>query len=102
MVEAQLFKALGDPTRLKLLERLAVGTDHTINHISADLGITRQGARKHLGVLANAKLIRLQPKGRDVQVTLEPQSLEVARAFIAKLEQQWDRRLTALKRFVEE
>jgi DNA-binding transcriptional ArsR family regulator len=97
----QVFKALGDPVRLQMIQRLSSGTRYTISSVSADLGITRQGARKHLDVLFDAKLITLGHKGRDVLVELDPKSLYMAKAFIAELEQRWDRRLMTLKDFVE-
>jgi DNA-binding transcriptional ArsR family regulator len=68
---------------------------------SAGFGISRQGARKHLQVLADAELVALHPKGRDVIVQLDPATLRRAQAFIAALELEWEGRLTALRRFVE-
>jgi DNA-binding transcriptional ArsR family regulator len=64
--------------------------------------MSRQGIRKHLHILAAANIIRLNPKGRETYVELERQSLEQAKAFIAELELQWDRRLEALRNFVDE
>ena len=102
MAAAEIFRALGDPIRLEMVQRLSRGSRCTITEISGGLGITRQGARKHLQVLADAQVIVLQPEGRDVIVSLEPESLDKARAYIAELEQRWDTRLEALRRFVEE
>ncbi|HYF48455.1 MAG TPA: metalloregulator ArsR/SmtB family transcription factor [Planctomycetota bacterium] len=99
---AETFRALGDPVRLKMVKRLTRGRPCTIGAVSRGLGITRQGARKHLQVLADARLVALKPKGRDVIVRLKPAALEPAKAFIAQLEKQWDRRLDALRRFLEE
>lgn len=101
MAVSEIFRALGDPVRLEMVRRLAPGRPRTIAGVSEGLGITRQGARKHLQVLVDARLVWLQPKGRDVFVHLEPNQLEQARAFIADLERQWDVRLEALRRFVE-
>ena len=97
----EIFRALGDPHRLQMVRRLSNGRRSTISDVSRDLGITRQGARKHLQVLADAKLIVLEPQGRDVYVQLERESLVQAKAYIADLERQWDNRLEALKAFVE-
>ena len=102
MQVAETFRALGDPVRLKMVKRLTLARAQTINAVSEGLGITRQGARKHLQVLADAKLVRMDRKGRDVIVQLEAPALEQAKAFISELEKQWDRRLDALRRFVEE
>jgi len=98
----EIFRALGDEVRMEMLRRLTEGSPCTISAVSEGLGITRQGARKHLQVLVDAKLVSLEPKGRDVLVKLDAATLERAKAFIAELELQWDRRLEALRRFVEE
>ena len=99
---ARVFHALGDPVRLEIVERLIRKQPCPIAAVSDGLGITRQGVRKHLQVLADARVIRLEPKGREVHVRLERAALDPAKAFIAKLERQWDQRLEALRRFVEE
>lgn len=102
MPVAEIFKALGDPIRLEIVQRLSSGSSYTISSVTTKLGITRQGARKHLGILEQAKLIVLTPQGRDVLVQLDPVSFDTARQFIEKLEKQWDKRLAGLKIFVEE
>ena len=101
MAAAEIFRALGDPIRLEMVQRLTRGSRCTITAISDGLGITRQGARKHLQVLADARVVALQPEGRDVLVSLEPESLDQAKLFIAELERRWGSRLDALRRFVE-
>ena len=85
-----------------MVQRLTRGSRCTITALSEGLGITRQGVRKHLQVLADARIVALQPEGRDVLVSLEPESLDQARLFIAELERRWDVRLDALRSFVEE
>ena len=76
MVVAAVFSALGDPVRLEMVRRLTSGQPSTISVVSDGLGITRQGARKHLQVLADAGLVTLQPKGREVAVELDLETLE--------------------------
>lgn len=101
MVEAEIYKALGDPVRLEMVKRLSAGAANTIGELSADLGISRQGARKQLQVLLDANIVHLARKGRESRVTLDTRTLEIARAFIVQLENEWDARLEALKEFVE-
>lgn len=101
MIAAQLFHALGDPTRLEIVQRLSTGAFHTITTVSQGLKMSRQGIRKHLQILAEARIIRLEPKGRDTRVQLEEQTLEQAKAYITEIELQWDKRLDALRDFVE-
>jgi DNA-binding transcriptional ArsR family regulator len=102
MPVAELFRALGDPIRLEMVQRLSSGESYTLSTISYNLEITRQGARKHLQVLADAHLITLESKGRDTHVTLDRETLSEGKAFIAKLEKEWDIRLEKLRRFVDE
>jgi DNA-binding transcriptional ArsR family regulator len=99
---ASVFNALGDPARIEMVRRLSSGQPHPISAVSMGLGITRQGARKHLQVLVDARMVSLEPKGRDVYVHLAPETLDLAKAFIVEIERRWDMRLDALRRFVED
>ncbi len=101
MIEAEIYKALGDPIRLEIVRRLAVGSSCTVGELSARLGVSRQGARKQLQVLVNANIVHLTQRGRQTEVTLDTKTLEVARVFISQLERQWDARLDALRQFVD-
>jgi DNA-binding transcriptional ArsR family regulator len=101
MTVVDLFRALGDPSRLEMVEKLANGESHTIGSLFKGMSITRQGARKHLQILTDAKLIVLEPKGRDTVVRLDRQMLDQGKSFIAELEYRWDERLEALLQFVE-
>lgn len=102
MQTVEFFRALGDATRLEMVERLSSGDTYTLTSVSSGLKISRQGARKHLQILVDAKIIRLKSKGRDVSVTLDRGALEKGKAFIAELERKWDKRLEKLKGVVEE
>ena len=99
---AQLFKALGDPVRLQIVQRLSQGAALCMGELSKDLGISRQGARKQIQALVSAKVVQLHPAGREVKVQLDAAALAQGRAFIAGLEAQWDQRLQALKQFTEQ
>lgn len=101
MSVADTFKALGDPIRLEMVKRLSDGSHQTVGGLFDGLSLTRQGARKHLQVLADAELVTLQIKGRQTEVSLNPASLATAKSFISGLELKWDQRLHALRDFVE-
>lgn len=98
----ELFRALGDPCRLEMVHRLSAGELHTITSVSNGLEISRQGARKHLQILADADLIHFESKGRETTVRLDREKLEQGRAFIVELEARWDRRLGALRQYVDD
>ncbi|MCW5936493.1 MAG: helix-turn-helix transcriptional regulator [Fimbriimonadaceae bacterium] len=99
---ALVFRALGDPIRLEMLRRLGPEKPQPISRLSDGLGISRQGARKHLQVLVEAGLVCLRPSGRETLVELNEGVLDMPRRFVAELEERWDARLTALKRSLEE
>ncbi|MEJ0014310.1 MAG: helix-turn-helix domain-containing protein [Actinomycetota bacterium] len=101
MAVTELFRALGDSSRLEMMHRLSSGDQYTIKSISKGLDITRQGARKHLQILVDADLITLESKGRDTSVRLNRDALDKGKAFIAELEARWDQRLEALRQFVD-
>ena len=102
MLVADTFKALGDPVRLEIVKRLSDGSMYTVGTVSNGLGLTRQGARKHLQVLVDVKLVSLQNKGRQTEVTLSADKLAEAKLFISELEISWDKRLQALRKFIED
>ena len=101
MLVADTFKALGDPVRLEIIKRLSDGSMYTVGSVSNGLGLTLQGARKHLQVLVDVKLVSLQNKGRQTEVTLSADTLIEAKLFISELELSWDKRLQALRKFIE-
>jgi DNA-binding transcriptional ArsR family regulator len=101
MAVTELFRALGEPTRLAMVERLSRGGPHTITSLSHGLAISRQGARKHLQILADSKIIMLAHKGRETTVELDGHTLEVGKKFITELESRWEKQLEALRDFVD-
>jgi DNA-binding transcriptional ArsR family regulator len=102
MVEAEIYKALGDPTRLEIIKRLSSGSPFTINTLSQNLGVSRQGARKQLQVLVASKLVHLKSVGRETQVILDTTTLQLAQQFLSQLENQWEQRLQVLKQLTQD
>jgi DNA-binding transcriptional ArsR family regulator len=96
-----VFVALADPTRRRMLERLADGPA-TITALHAGLPITRQAASKHLRVLAEAGLVTDQKAGRERRYSLAPGALAAASGWLSEIEDRWNRRIAALRRLVEE
>lgn len=101
MEEFEIYKALGDPIRLQIVKRLSDKQPLILSNLLKDLGVTRQGARKQLQVLVDSRVVRLHPRGRETEVTLEVDALYKARDFISKLEEKWDKHLSDLKKYVE-
>jgi len=98
---APLFAALGDETRLALVERLGREGPQSIVRLAAGSPITRQGVTKHLNVLAKAGLVRSERRGRERIWACEARRLEEARRYLDRISAQWDEALHRLKSFVE-
>ncbi len=99
---ATIFAALGDPTRLALVDRLSTDGPLSITRLTTVSDISRQAITKHLHVLATAHLVRDVRRGREHLWELEPHQLEAARRSLDQISHQWDEALGRLKQFVEE
>jgi DNA-binding transcriptional ArsR family regulator len=60
----QVFKALADPTRRHLLDRLFERDGRTLTELESELAMTRFGVMKHLRVLEDAGLVSTRRQGR--------------------------------------
>ena len=98
---APVFAALGDETRLALVSRLSSEGPLSITRLAAGSPVTRQAITKHLTVLAGAGLVSDLRRGRERIWELEPDQMEVARAYLEHVSKRWDKALDRLKRFVE-
>jgi DNA-binding transcriptional ArsR family regulator len=98
---APLFAALGDPTRLHLVQRLSNGEALSIARLHAGSSVTRQAITKHLQVLRAAGLVRGDQHGREHLWQLERERLDSARQCLDQISAQWDQALERLRTFVE-
>jgi len=99
---AQLFSALGDPTRLCMVARLAKGGALSIGEMGDGLAISRQAVTKHLDILHAAGLVSRRKNGREVHFALDSQGMDAARDWLEQASAQWDRTLARFKALVEE
>jgi DNA-binding transcriptional ArsR family regulator len=98
---AQVFAALGDPTRLKLVAVLCAGGAFSIAQLTANTAMSRQGVTKHLQVLAEAGVVRDVKAGRERLWQLDPVQIAEARRTLETIGQQWEIALGKLKLFAE-
>ena len=96
-----VFAALGDATRLQLVDRLANGAPMPIVQLAEGLGISHQGVTKHLKVLEAAGLIEARRVGRERQYQCRSGAMHEAQAYLDQVAAQWDDALLRLKAFVE-
>ena len=100
-VPAEIFAALGDETRIKLVSRLCTEGPQSITELASGTKVTRQGITKHLRVMEHAGLVRSRRDGREVIWKLEKRRLIVAQSYLDQISRQWDEAVARLKILVE-
>ncbi|MFZ3330622.1 MAG: helix-turn-helix domain-containing protein [Candidatus Acidiferrales bacterium] len=126
---AAIFAALGDRTRLRLVERLSArpgghkagqgSGDRAANRIggrvgarvdddamsiaklTAEFNVSRQAITKHLRVMERAGLVHSTRRGRERLWQLRQRRLDEARHYLELISKQWDEALNRLRMFVE-
>ena len=98
--KALLFAALGDETRLALVEQLLAGPASIVS-LTGEAQMSRQAVTKHLHVLEKAGLITCTRLGRTTLWQLERPRLDDARQYLDLISQQWDGALERLRSHVE-
>ena len=98
--EATVFAALGDETRLALVEQLRAGPASIIS-LTGDAHMSRQAVTKHLHVLEKAGLVTHLRLGRTTIWQLERQRFDDARHYLDIISRQWDGALERLRAHVE-
>jgi DNA-binding transcriptional ArsR family regulator len=90
----KVFKALGDPTRRKLLDLLCESNGQTLGELCEHMHIARQSVTQHIGLLEEANLVSTVWRGREKLHFINPVPLhEVYERWVRKFER---RRLTLL------
>ena len=98
----KVFKALADPTRRQLLDRLFADNGQTLTELCKHLDMTRQAVTQHLGILEAANLVSSVRRGREKQYYINPVPVyEIYERWIRKFEQQRLRALHDLKNKIE-
>ena len=98
----EVFKALADPTRRRILDELMAHPASTLKAICQLTEMTRQGVSKHLGILEAAGLVVSQRRGREKLHYLNPVPVQqIAERWIDKYAHNNLAALTALKAAVE-
>jgi DNA-binding transcriptional ArsR family regulator len=74
-VTDNVFRALADPTRRAIFERLARDGEQTVHTLTDHSGVSQPAVSKHLTVLKRAKLVRHRHQGRETHYTAQPKAL---------------------------
>ena len=103
MDEDAVFRALADPSRRKLLDRLRQRGGQTLGELCEGLEMTRQAVAKHLAILKQANLVSWEREGREKLhfINVVPIN-EIAERWISKFEHPRLNALSKLKRSLED
>lgn len=100
-VDDDLWSAIGDPTRRRMLDLLLLDGGGTASSLGRQLPVTRQAVAKHLGVLDRVGLVRVAPVGRERRYLVDEAQLARAVAQLSAVGSAWDARLRRIKRIAE-
>lgn len=100
-VDDDLWSAVGDPTRRRMLDLLLADGAGTATRLSEQLPVTRQAVAKHLAVLDRAGLVHGTQVGRERQFRVDLAQLARAVAQLNDVGEKWDARLRRIKRIAE-
>lgn len=101
MVENEIFKALADPTRRAIFEKLAAGGMNA-SALREGIAISQPAMSQHLAVLRGAGLVREERQGRFVNYEVDPEGLALIAQWLAKYRAYWPRRIEALRDLLKE
>ncbi|BCG94853.1 ArsR/SmtB family transcription factor [Mesorhizobium sp. 131-2-1] len=96
MIEAEIFRALADPTRRAVYERLVAG-EMTVSELRTGMTVSQPAVSQHLAVLRGAGLVVERRAGRNAYYRAAPEGLEPLLGWIERYRAFWPERLERLK-----
>ena len=97
-----VYSAVADPTRRRLLGLLADADELPLHEMTARFQVGRTAVSKHLSVLKEAGLVGDRKAGRETLYHLNPAPLREIQEWVSTYEQFWTQRIDHLKKLLEE
>lgn len=91
-----LFRALSDPTRRAIFERLCEAGEQTVGAMTAQAGVSQPAVSKHLGVLKQAGLVRDRQDGRQTHYSPRLDALSPLLDWTTQMASFWENRFDRL------
>ncbi|OAS87590.1 MULTISPECIES: ArsR/SmtB family transcription factor [Metabacillus] len=95
-----VFQAIADPSRRKMLKLLA-NQELPVTVISKHFPMSRTAVSKHLRILSEANLLSVEKVGREIRYKLQPDTLLELKDWLSFYEQFWDNKISMLRHLVE-
>jgi DNA-binding transcriptional ArsR family regulator len=96
----EVFEALADPTRRRIVELLAE-EERSAGELAGHFQVSRPAVSKHLRVLRQAGLVNVREDAQKRIYRLDPKALGRAEGWLARHRQFWEQRLEALEAQIE-
>ena len=96
-----IFQALADPTRRKIIEMLARDGQLSATEISDRFSVSPQAISQHLKVLREARLVQVVKRAQQRIYQVNPEAMLELEAWARQLRQLWDQRFDALDQVLE-
>ena len=100
-MENDIFKALADPTRRAIFEKLAGGGQNA-SALREGMTISQPAMSQHLAVLRAAGLVREERQGRFVNYEVDPDGIAHIGSWLARYRAYWPQRMDALRTLLKD
>ena len=97
-----VMRALADPTRRSVFERIAKSQEITVVELTRGSGVTQGAISQHLKALKQAGLVNERPEGRNVYYRAQPEGLEPLFDWMSYYSEFWRERLENLRDLLKE
>ncbi len=97
----EVFAALGDPTRQRIVELLADGRELRLSDLVEEFDSARQTVTRHLDVLGAAGITRTDWRGRERYTSLAADAFDPVRDWLGRYDRFWDEKLGQLKTLID-
>jgi len=100
-MENDIFKALADPTRRAIFDKLASGSQNA-SALREGMTISQPAMSQHLAVLRAAGLVREERQGRFVNYEVDPDGIADIGTWLARYRAYWPQRMDALRTLLKD
>jgi DNA-binding transcriptional ArsR family regulator len=91
-----LFRALADPTRRAIFERLCTGAEQTVGALTVQAQVSQPAVSKHLAVLKQAGLVLDRHEGRQTHYSAQQKALSPLVDWTSQMTRSWESRFDDL------
>ncbi len=101
MIETEIFRALADPTRRAVYERLAA-REMNVSELKAGFAISQPAVSQHLAALRAAGLVTERREGRFAYYRVNPKGLAPVASWMDRYRTFWPQRVESLKKVLKD